>query len=89
MATMRIQFSNGRGLEDLGVATEYDLYENIDVNVCIDFEMLKVIAPIFQNIVPGKVDCVKYMTGSARHGGSLMDVPLVCHSQVHAGPFSS
>jgi hypothetical protein len=44
---MRTQFSGGRGSECLGVATEHDLYKSIgDVNVCTEFEMLKVKVPI-------------------------------------------
>jgi hypothetical protein len=36
-------FRSGRGSECLGVATEHDLYKNIgDVDVCTEFEMLKV-----------------------------------------------
>jgi hypothetical protein len=44
---MRTCFSGGRGSECSGVATEHGLYKNIgDVDVCTEFEMLKVEVPI-------------------------------------------
>jgi hypothetical protein len=46
-ATMRIEFSSGRGLEYLRLATEHDLYKTIgDIDVCTEFEILKVKVPI-------------------------------------------
>jgi len=39
--------ANGRNSEDLGIATEYDLYKIIRyVDVCTKFELLKVKEPI-------------------------------------------
>lgn len=44
---MRTQFSSRRGLGCLRVAMEHDLCKNIgNINVCIDFKMLKVKVPM-------------------------------------------
>jgi hypothetical protein len=40
---MQTQFSSKRGSECSGITADHDLYKNIgDVEVCIEFEMLKV-----------------------------------------------
>ena len=44
---MRMYFSSGRGSNCLGVAAEHNLYEYIgDIDVCTEFEMLKVRVPM-------------------------------------------
>jgi hypothetical protein len=44
---MRCNFFGGRGLSGSEVATEHDLYKTIgNIDVCIEFELLKVKVPI-------------------------------------------
>jgi hypothetical protein len=44
---MRCNFFSGRGLSGSEVATEHDLYKTIgNIDVCIEFELLKVKVPI-------------------------------------------
>jgi hypothetical protein len=46
-ATTQTYFFSERSSKCLGLAIEYDLYKEIrDIDMCIDFEMLKVKVPI-------------------------------------------